>query len=140
MAKLNAAEFAEKWSRRTSGSTADYTKGINRVTEAPGIKAAQKVDKMRNGINEAIDSGKWAARVAAVSISEWKAAATVKGASRIAAGVKGAETKMQRFAAELIPFQDGLKNTVDQMDDTTLEGRLNKAVAWMRGMSEFRKS
>ena len=40
MAKVTPQEFAEKWARRTQGATQDYIRGIDRVTEAPGVKAA----------------------------------------------------------------------------------------------------
>lgn len=140
MVKVNATELAEKWARRTAGATADYTRGINKVSIAPGQQAAAKADKMLQGVTEAVTSGKWATRVAGVSLAEWKAKATEKGAGRIASGVAGAQADMQRFAQELIAFEEGLQSRIDAMPDLTLEDRIQRSVAWQRGMSEFSRS
>jgi len=40
MARVNASEYAEKWGRRTKVATEDYRKGVERVSQAPGEKAA----------------------------------------------------------------------------------------------------
>ena len=140
MARVTAAEFAEKWARRTKGATADYTRGIERVTEAPGAKAAAKADKMLAGVQESISSGKWQERVAAVPLSEWKAKATQKGAPRIAAGVDGAQGDMAKFGGELLAAVDSAVAEVETLSDATLEDRITRATTYMRRMSEFRRS
>lgn len=140
MARVTPAEFAEKWARRTKGATADYTRGIERVSEAPGAKAAARADKMLAGVQEAISTGKWQARVGAVPLSEWKAKATQKGAPRIAAGVDGATADMARFGGELLAAVDGAVAEIAAMPDATLEDRITRATSYMRRMSEFRRS
>lgn len=140
MARVTAAEFAEKWARRTKGATADYTRGVERVSEAPGVAAAAKADKMLAGVQESISSGKWQERVAAVSLQEWKTKAAQKGAPRIAAGVDGATADMQRFGGELLAAVDGAVAEVKGMPDSTLEDRINRATTYMRRMSQFRRS
>ncbi len=85
MAKLTPMQAREKHARRLKGATEDIRIGVNRVTEAPGEKAAAKVDKMRANLLAAIDSGKWSAGVKRVGLEEWKAKMTEKGIPRIAA-------------------------------------------------------
>lgn len=140
MARVTPQEYAEKWGRRTSAATADYTKGVNRVTEAPGIKAASKVDKLMNNFIESITSGKWARAVAGVTLQEWKDAATQKGAGRIAAGVAGAQPKMAAFAQQLLSHIDSVKAEVDAMPDTTLDERIAKSAQFQRRMADFVRS
>ena len=94
---LSAAEAAEKWQRRASQASGDYASGINRVTEAPGAKAARKKDKWRAGLERAAQEGTWEKRVAAVSLDDWKEAAITKGAQRFSGGVQ-CSTWLRRWA------------------------------------------
>ena len=138
MAKLTPEEFREKHNRRMKASLPDIQKGIERVTESPTAKAAAKKDKMLMGITEAVNSGKWERGLKRVTLEEWKEKTINKGLNRIAAGVDAAGPKVVAFAAKLNSFQDTLKGSVNKMPDTTQEDRINKAVAWMRGMSKFK--
>jgi len=49
-------------------------------------------------------------------------------------------TKVEAFFGELLPFQDGLKNTVDAMPDVTLEDSIQRMTTWTRGMADFKRS
>lgn len=140
MPRVNAQEFAEKWQRRTSGATADYTRGINRVSIAPGAQAAAKQDKLVANFNESVQSGKWAQRVSSVSLQEWKSKATEKGAGRISSGVQAAQTDMQRFGTELLAFEETVQAEINAMPDLTLEDRIQRSTAWQRRMATFRRS
>ncbi len=140
MAKVTPQEFASKWARRTSAATGDYTRGIDRVTEAPGIKAAAKADKLIAELTRVINDGTWQERVSSVTLQQWKTAAKDKGAGRIAAGVQAAEGDMQRFAGELLQAVDSAKAEVDAMPDLTLEDRIQRSVAFQRRMSEFKRT
>jgi len=137
MAKMSASEVAEKWSRNTKGATEEMRRGVQRVTEAPGAKAAAKADKMRAGIVESIDSGKWADNVAAVPLSEWKEKMLTKGVGRVSAGVDAANGKVVDFHNQLSDHQDRLSSQIENMPDLTLEDGINRMVAQVRGMSEF---
>lgn len=140
MVKVTAAEFAEKWGRKLKGATEDIRRGIEKVTEAPGEKAAAKVDKMKARLNEKIDDGTWARRVAGVSLSEWKEKALNKGIGRIAAGVDGAGNKMQEFAAEFLPHVERGQEIINAMPDTTLEDAKARAVAMIDHNAKFKRS
>lgn len=139
MAKLrvNASEFAEKHARRTKAALEDMRRGVESVTESPGAKAAAKADKMRQRLMEALESGKWARRVAAVSVDDWKRAMLEKGVQRVSGGIDGARGKIEQFAQQLLEHEASLKDQVDRMPDLTLEDGISRAVAWIRGMSDF---
>lgn len=138
--RVTPDEFQEKHSRRTKAALEDMRKGIDRVTEAPGAKAAAQQDKMRSHLVEAIDSGKWSRRVSSVSLDEWKADMKEKGVGRVAAGLDRAEGKVKAFAAELIEHENALLSEIDRMPDLTLEDSIGRATAWIRGMAEFERS
>jgi len=139
MAKVNANEFAEKWARRLQSATPDIERGINRVSTSPTQKAASKQDKMLANLTRAVQSGKWAAGLNKVSLTDWKAAAIQKGIPRISQGVSGAQPKVAQFATKLLAHQDSLKSEIDNMPDLTIEDSINRMVAWTRGMSKFSK-
>ena len=139
MAKIRVtpAEFQEKHARRLKGAIEDMRKGIERVDVSPGAKAAAKKDKMRARLMDALDSGKWEKRVAAVSLDEWKSAAIEKGLNRVATGIDRAAPKVQEFAAQLLAHEaDGLKK-IETMPDVTLEDSINRMTTWVRHMAKF---
>lgn len=135
--KVNAEQFVEKHARRVKGALEDMRQGVERVTEAPGVRAAKKADKMRANLLEALDSGKWQRRVAAVTAEEWKAAMLNKGVNRVAAGIDAAHDKVRAFAEQLLSYQANLMSQVENMPDLTLEDSIARATAWIRGMSKF---
>jgi len=139
MAKLTPAEFREKHARRLKGSIEDIRAGVSRVTEAPTAKAAKKQDKMLANLTKAVQSGKWASRLNAVSLEDWKSKMTEKGLNRIAGGIDEAGPKVEAFAAQLLPFEDALQSQINKMPDLTLEDSVSRATAWIRGMSKFSK-
>jgi predicted transcriptional regulator len=131
---------AEKWVRNLSGATQEIRDGVNAVTQSPTDKAADQVDKYVLRVQEAAASGKYAARLRSVSLEDWKRATIDKGLQRIPQGAAAATGDVEAFMAELLPFQERLKSTIDAMPDTTLEDSIARQAAWTRGMAEFQRS
>ena len=139
MAKLTPAEYQEKHARRLKGATEDMRLGVEKVTESPTAKAAEKKDKMRANLNKALDSGKWERGLKRVSLEDWKRQMTEKGIGRVAAGIDGAAAKVTAFASELLPYQDTLKAGIKKMADITLEDNINRMTTFIRGMAKFQR-
>ena len=139
MVKVNVEQFTKKWGDRLTGATEQITNGVNNVSTAPGVMAAKKQEKMRAGINRALDSGKWAKNVAAVPLADWKNAILTKGLQRLSSGVEGAKPKVAAFAGKLLPYLDGLQKTVGAMPDLTLQDNINRMVKHVTEMSKFSK-
>jgi len=135
--KLSPGEATAKWVARTSAATADVQRGIERVTEAPGRKAASKVEKYRTGVTQAVD--KWQRNTGRVSLEEWKAAAINVGVQRIASGVQAKQGKMEAFAQEFYPHLEAGQRKVASMPDTDINSRIQRAVAMMLHNAEFRR-
>ena len=135
--KVTAEQFVEKHNRRTKAALQDMREGVERVTEAPGIAAAAKADKMRANLIASLDNGKWQRRVAAVPLEEWKRAMIDKGVNRVAAGVDASAGKTRQFAEQLLSHQSGLMSEVEAMPDLTLEDSIGRMTTWVRGMSKF---
>lgn len=137
MARVTPQEAAEKWARRISQSTEDVRRGIERVTEAPGAKAAQNQQGYVRGVQDA--SERWARKTGAVSLSEWKDAALNKGVGRIADGARQAQGKMSRVMQELLPAVDEAANAARAIPkDGTIESSIARASEFMRRMRTFK--
>lgn len=138
--RVDAATGYQRWKDRLSSATKQIQDGVNAVDQAPTALAAAKQAKMRAGIIEAIDSGRWAAALKAVTLDQWKTRMVNVGVPRIAQGADQAQAKVEKFFQELYTFEDSLLAKINTMSDTTLQDRINKAVSWMQGMSKFKKS
>ena len=139
MADKTPAEAREKWARNLKASVPDIQAGVGRVTEAPGVRAAAKADKMLANLTEKVRDGTWASRVSGVSLEEWKAATLSKGIGRIAAGVDGASVKVEDFFSQLFAYQAGIQNKLKNMPDLTLEDSISRMTTWVRDMAKFSK-
>jgi hypothetical protein len=137
--KITPDEFVAKHATRLKASVDDIRKGLEKVTEAPTLKAAAKKDKMKMRINEAIDTGKWETNLKKVGLDEWKNKAINVGVGRIASGIDAASAKVKDFASQLLSYESSLKDKIDKMPDTTLEDRINRMTTWVREMAKFRK-
>lgn len=139
MAKLTPEKAATKHADRLKAATQDIIEGVDRVSVAPGKKAAENSAKMRSKIVAAIDSGKWGRRVSAYPLEEWKTDMKEKGVSRIPEGIDRAHDKQVKFYSQLFPYQDTLKGQIEKMPSVTLEDNINRMVSFIRGMAKFEK-
>lgn len=137
MPKLTPQEAQAKHATRLKASISDIRAGIDRVTTAPGQKAAAKKDKWIAKLTDPETQAKWARNVAAVPLEKWKMKARDVGAGRIPAGIDAAADDMQKFYSQLFPFQESLQSRVKAMPDVTLSDSIARATAWIEGMSKF---
>lgn len=136
MARVNAQEYTEKWQRRLKGSTEDIRRGINRVSEAPGVAAARQADLMLAKVTEAVASGRWAAKVAEVPLEEWKKKTMEKGLGRIASGVDAAATSQVAMATKLLADVDAAVAMANQTPRGTLEDNITRMTTFVREMAK----
>ena len=135
--RLSASDISKKWSERTSGATEAYKKGVNNVTESPTAKAANNLDKALANYTKAINSGKMAKTLNAVTLADWKSKTSELGSQRLATGVQGALAKRQKFDTALVNHLNAELPAIDQMKVLTLEDGINKAAAMIRAMAKF---
>jgi len=138
MARVTATQAADKLIKRLTQATADVTAGVNQVTVAPGLAAADAADLMLARLTESITSGRWAQAVGSVSLQEWRTAMLEKGVPRISAGIQASKGKLEKFYTQLLPAVDAAVAQIDAMPRTTLEDRINRSAQFQRIMSEFK--
>ncbi|NIQ91311.1 MAG: hypothetical protein GWN93_20805 [Deltaproteobacteria bacterium] len=139
MAKLTADQYADKHNRRMKASIEDIRSGVDRVTEAPGVAAARKQDKMLQNLTAKVQDGTWSRRVSSVPLEDWKDKMVNKGLNRIAGGVDAARGKVVAFAEQLLPAVSAAQTKVKAMPDLTLEDSINRMTTFVREMSKFKK-
>ena len=139
MSKLTPEEFVEKHNRRLKGASVDMRAGVEKVTVSPTALAAGKIDKMRAHLIEAIDSGKVASRLKAVTLEDWKSKMLTKGVGRVAQGIDEAAPKVLNFAQQLLPAVAAAQAKIKALPDLTLDDNINRMTSYIREMSKFSK-
>jgi len=130
MSKLTPEERATKQINRLSAATEDIRQGVERVTEAPGVKAAAQQQKMKTKLIAKIDDGTWAKRVASVPLEEWKRMMIDKGVANIPTGISAAKDKLVKFASQQLAYQDRIDRELKGKPSITLEDNINRMVIY----------
>src|SRR6185437_696848 len=131
-----ASQWSQNYVQGMQGATGKYTQGVQGVNESPTVAAARKLDAYLAGVQQAVSSGLMARRLQSVSLQSWQQAAIKKGAPRLATGASAAKGKVDAFAQKAAPIFANLQSTVNQMPSDTTDQRIQKAVAWMQGLSQ----
>lgn len=137
MARLTPDQIAQKWQRNLSAAGPDITNGVNNVTVAPGTLAARNVDAWYANVTAAKD--KWARRVASVTLDDWKNAMLTVGVQRVSQGAQAKSGKVAAFAQEFLPFLDRVTAATKAMPNVTLEDRIARMNAQVRGVAGFKR-
>jgi hypothetical protein len=102
MAKLNAQQLADKWSRRLTAAGPDIQAGVDRTTKDPGALAAAAKPLWVAKMADPATATTWATNVAKVGAASWKDAMKNKGIPRLQTGVaRAVQTKIGRWTSLL---------------------------------------
>lgn len=134
MARTTPQEYAEKWARRLKGSTEDVRRGVQRVAQAPGQKAAASQRLMVQKLMEAIESGLWAQQVAGVTLEDWKKAMVEKGITRLASGVDAAQPHQAQMAERLLAAVDSAVAAANAIPKGDIEASVQRMTTYIREM------
>ena len=137
---VTAQEAAENYASGLSNSVDKIARGVDRVNEAPGIRAAAKKEKWKAGIDRAYQNGTWARNVARVSVEEWRKAFKEKGLNAISSGAQFAIPKMASFFDQFLPHLQKGMDEVSKMPDLTLEDKIARMTKMVRHNASFRRS
>lgn len=137
MTRVDPQAGADKWARNLSAATSDIAAGIDRVTQAPGQKAAAASGKWLAKVTQA--EGKFKSNVAAVTLQSWQASAK-DGVNRVASGANSKKGKMVSFATQFYAHLDRGHAAISQMPTNTLEDGIAKAAAQIRHNAAFKRT
>lgn len=134
----NPQKTQEKQIRRAQAATQDFIDGVQATTKNPMERAIAKREKMKIAWLQAIDSGKWAENLGAVTVGEWKEITSKKGGARYAEGVGAAANKILQFHQQFSQFLASHMQKINSLPDTTAAERLNKMMENAKGIATFR--
>lgn len=134
MARLTPEEYANDWAQGLAGSGERMRRGINRVTEAPGIAAGRESARYLAGVQNSQDL--WKRRVTGVTLEDWKKSATEKGLARIAQGVTSAKPAQVQMAQKLLAAVDAAVVQVNKIAKGDIEQSVQRAATFMREMKK----
>lgn len=80
-------QSADKWTRRASVASPDYTQGVENPRANWEEAAAAADGNYRSGVTAAANAGRYASGVRAAGSEKWKRGAITKGPSRFTEGV-----------------------------------------------------
>lgn len=124
---LTAAQIQAKWLANYQGAQTSMVNGSNAVTTAPGQLAAAQATLWLQRLQAS--QAKWATKVAAVSLADWKTAYQTLG---IPNGMNGANAKQAKYGAFITAYLSFLSSqvpTIKAMPKGTLQAGIARATA-----------
>lgn len=140
MAQLSPADVAAKWVANIGSSTNAIRMGVQAVTTAPGQLASQAADLWQQRVSSQQARDKFSRNTAKVTLEDWRTAMLNKGVPRVATGAQQAQAKFAAFMSQFLPFVNNVAQRVRQMPKATLEDRIARMVAQVRGTAGFTPS
>jgi hypothetical protein len=134
---LDAATAAQRWQSAASTAQTRFTEGVQNTQKDPTALAAAQAQKMLNGVQQAITSGRWQRRLSEVGQAGWKSATLAK-ANNYSTGIQASGSKYQQgygaFAAYMQPYQ----NQIAGMPKNSLADSIARATAWIQNAANYR--
>lgn len=137
---LGATDVAEKWVRNIGAATDSIRKGVQAVTEAPTAAAARSADLWQSRVTSDQAKQKFVRNLQRVTLEDWRSAMLNKGVGRVATGAQASRAKFEAFMAQFLPFVQNIAARVRSMPKATLEDRIQRAIAQIRGVAEFSRT
>lgn len=133
------ATVASRWVSHLGGAVDKIRQGVQSVTTAPTAAAAAAGQLWQQRVADPATLAKFQRSLQRVSLADWQNSMINKGIPRIATGAANAKDKFQAFLTQFLPFVTNVANQVRQMPKATLDDRINRMVAQVRGTAAFRR-
>ena len=141
MPRKSSQSIADKWASRLGSAGQDMQAGVMAVQRNPADAAIARKQAWVDGVNRAAAADKFAKGLAKVTVQAWQQAYIQKGIPRITAGASQAKPKVVALMDKMGPFQDNLRAQIDQQNPRgDKAANINRAVAWMQGMANFKNT
>jgi hypothetical protein len=136
MAKVNATQWLDKWSRRLTAAGPDISAGVDRTTKDPGALAAAALPQWQAKMNDPNTGKTWAQNVSKVGAASWKDAMKTKGIPRLATGVQRASTTKQARITSLLSAVDAAVADANATPRGDITANLARANTFAMSMSK----
>ena len=135
----NAQAVADKWASRTAAAAPDYVAGVMNTDKDPTALAIAAAPRWFAKLQEAYTQGKYTSGLQRSGKQGWQDGVRTKGETAFSNGVQNSKTKVATAFGPLLAFEAGLQSRVQAMANVTDTDKENRALAWIRGMREYRK-
>jgi hypothetical protein len=139
MAVKPASAWGSAWGSGVAGASQKYTDGINNTTVDVAGKAIAAQAALLANFTNAVTSGEWARRLAAVGTAGWKSAAIAKAANYTTGATAGL-SRYNNFATQAQPFWTNASGAIGGMPSGNRGAALARVGAWMDAMATFKQS
>lgn len=137
---LTPDQIAQKWATNLANSTNNIRAGVLAVRTSPTERAAQRADAYVQGVQQAVQSGRWQAGLRQVTLQMWQDAMIRKGLPIIADRARQAIPAVTQFMLVWLQWQEQFRSTLEQMPRGNLEQNIARAVAVIRHNAEFKEA
>lgn len=137
MKNLTADQVATKWTQNAQNAAQAYAQGIASVTQNPLAQAAAAADLWQQRVNTQQAKQKFQRKLNAFPFDQWKSIAAQFGQSRYSQGVADKSGKYAAAIGPVLAYERAGLAQIEGMPKTTLQDRIQRAVAWMQYMSNY---
>lgn len=138
MAVPSAQVAGQSWLQGAQGAQPKWLQGVQTTPLDPTALAAQAANKMLLGVQNAVNSGFWARRLADVGKGGWQAACQAKQ-NNYGTGIAAGQTKYEQGYTAFWQYAGPLLSQVQSMPKTTLADSIARATAWIQGAAAYQK-
>lgn len=137
MAK-SVQQVVQKYQSRVAGAGSEYAAGVNNPKRDWLTAYANAQNRMAAGLQAAIAAGKPLKKAqASGGTQNWQTKAAQKGARNYASSATDAANGYSQVADKILAAGDAARAAASAMPDTTIEQRLQRALAAMKATSQY---
>lgn len=138
MAVPTATQAGASWLQGAQGAQPKWLQGVQTTTADPTALAAQAANKMLLGVQNAVNSGYWARRLADVGKSGWQAACQAKQ-NNYGTGIAAGQNKYEAGYTAFWNYAGPQLQSVLSMPKVTLADSIARATAWIQAAAAYQK-
>lgn len=138
MAIPDATTVAQRWVQGGTGATQKWLDGANSTTVDPTALAIAAGPKYLQNVNTAYQQGRYQRGLQRSGKTGWLAGINGKGSTAYAGGISASEQKFATAIAPVLAFESALQSRVKAMPNVTPQDAVNRAVAWITGMQQYK--
>jgi hypothetical protein len=139
MALPSAQEAAAKWSQRASAASQDYVTGAQRTDKDPTALAIAAGPRYLQQVQQAYNSGKYAAGLRRAGRDGWLNGITTKGAQNYSTGVNAATEKFAAAIQSVLSYEQAGLSRLASMPANTDQERDARMNFWVQYMRQYVK-
>lgn len=134
----DAATVAERWATNGAAASQRWLDGANATTVDPTALAVAAGPKYLANVQAAYQQNRWQRGLQRSGKSGWLNGINGKGAGNFSNGISESKDKFAARIAPVLLFEASLQTRVKAMPNNTPQDAVNRAVAWITGMQQYK--